>query len=228
MRPAGAGGLPRPVPAVRAVQIEKWLGQTRVLAGVSLELPAGGGLAILGPNGAGKSTLLKVLAGLMAPSAGRIEWWGLPSARHGPGLRRRLGVVLQEPMLYPELTPLEHLALSARLYGLSDPADRIREMLEWAGLQAYARRRVGRLSRGMQQRLALARAFLHQPDVLLLDEPATALDEEARAALVARVAEVRAAGAALLLVTHDREQAAALCDSWLLLDGGRVREAGTF
>ncbi len=214
--------------ALRVTQVDLWLGRTRILDAVSLTLPQGAGLAILGPNGAGKSSLLKVIAGLLTPSRGRVMWWGEAPSHPGPHLRRRMGVVLQEPLVYPELTVVEHLELSASLFGIQTAASSIQEAIAWTGLHVYADRRVGQLSRGWQQRLALARAFLHQPALLLLDEPGTALDETARASLLGHLQSARARGAAVVLVTHDRRQAAAVCDRWVYLEQGRVREAGQF
>jgi len=143
----------------------------RLLDAVTLAIQPGQTLLICGPNGAGKSTLLKVAAGLVPPTAGEVLYDGRPVSRWGPGVRRRLGTLFHESLLYDELTVLDNLVFAARLFGVDDARRRAEALVDEVGLRLAAREPVARLSRGMRQRLALARALVHQPEVLLLDEP---------------------------------------------------------
>ncbi len=206
---------------VQAVGLARRYGATRALAGVDLRLAPRESLLVVGPNGAGKTTLLRVLAGLLRPSAGTLAVLGRAVRAADPESRRPIGYVSHRPLLYDDLTLLENLAFAARLYGLDRPADRARAALAGMGLEARAGDSPRRLSRGMLQRAALARAFLTDPRLLLLDEPFTGLDaaaaETLRAALVAR----REAGAALVLVTHQPAEAWDLATDVAALAGGR-------
>jgi len=197
-----------------------------VLRGVTFALAAGGSLALLGPNGAGKTTLLRILATLAKPSGGVARVCGLDVAREANVVRRRVGYVGHQPLLYEELTAEENLLFFARMYGLRDGKRRAAESLAWAGLRAKAGERVRTLSRGQAQRLALARGILHEPAVLLLDEPDTGLDEPSLVLLDELVAARRAAGRATLLTTHALDRGLRLCDETLVLVGGRVAHAG--
>jgi heme exporter protein A len=151
---------------ISARGLAKRYGERRVFAGVDLELPAGGFLLVTGPNGSGKTTLLRVLAGLTAPSAGELR---LPE-------RRTIGYLGHAPMLYRELTASENLTLLGRLYRVPERRERVGMLLERFGLWEVRHERVSTYSRGMQQRLALCRVLLHEPDLLVLDEPYNALD----------------------------------------------------
>lgn len=204
------------VPVLRAVGLAKRFGAVTALAGVDVEVPRGGCLAVVGPNGAGKSTLLRVIAGLAQPSAGEL----LLDVR---GDRRAaIGYVGHATMLYPELTARENLVFAARLYAVEDPGGRADALLAEEGLDGVADRRAGAYSRGMAQRLSLARARVHDPDLLLLDEPYTGLDRRAAERLTARLGELNRDGHTLVLVTHDVVQAAAVADEAALLIGGRI------
>jgi heme exporter protein A len=172
-----------------------------VLRDVDLTLAPGEAVAVAGPNGAGKTTLLRLLAGLLRPTAGRIEILGRP-LRGDPALRRSIGFLSHQSLLYDDLTLLENLTFAARLYGVPRPAATAGRALEAAGLSARADDSPARLSRGLLQRAALARALVHQPRVLLLDEPFTALDEPSAAHLRETLRGVLAAGGAMVLVTH--------------------------
>ncbi|HET6579816.1 MAG TPA: heme ABC exporter ATP-binding protein CcmA [Gemmatimonadales bacterium] len=188
-------------PLLLARGLRRSFGRVRVLHDLDLTLAAGEGLAVAGPNGAGKSTLLRILAGLMRPSAGEVRVLGRTLAGDA-ATRRAIGLLSHHSLLYDDLTLLENLAFAARLYGLPAPADRARAALEAAGLAARAHDTPRRLSRGLLQRAAIARALLHGPRVLLLDEPFTALDaasaDRFRDELRARLAE----GLGLVIVTH--------------------------
>jgi heme exporter protein A len=177
-------------------------GRVRVLHDLTLTLAPHEVLAVAGPNGAGKSTLLRVLAGLMRPSAGEVRVLGRPLAGDGAEARRAIGLLSHQTLLYDDLTLLENLTFAARLYGLPGPAAVAREALEAVGLGARGDDTPRRLSRGLLQRAAIARALLHDPRVLLLDEPFTALDAASADRLRAALAQRRDQGLGLVIVTH--------------------------
>lgn len=198
-----------------------------VLRGVTFALAAGHTLALLGPNGAGKTTLLRILATLARPTSGAVRLAGLDIVRDAGALRREVGYVGHAPLLYDELSVAENLHFFARMYGLRDGARRAADLLERVGLAAKARERASSLSRGQAQRLALARALLHDPSVLLLDEPDAGLDDRGLAVLESVLRERRARGQTTVLATHAHERALALADEVLVLDGGRVAHLGS-
>jgi heme exporter protein A len=175
---------------IRACGLAKRFGDKRVFAGIDVGLPAGGFLLVTGPNGSGKTTLLRVLARLSAPTAGELV---LPD-------RHTIGYLGHEPLVYRELTPLENLNLFGRLYRVAERGERIGMLLERFGLWEARHDRVNSFSRGMQQRLGLCRVLLHSPSLLLLDEPANALDAEGLELLDGVVAE---AGHTWVVATHD-------------------------
>jgi heme ABC exporter ATP-binding subunit CcmA len=207
--------------------LEKRYGPLRALAGIDFEVSAGGVLAVVGPNGAGKSTLLRVLAGLLRPNAGTVR-----VGASGDGDRRRargaVGYLGHATLLYPTLTARENLIFAARLYGVADPRARADTLLDEQGLRALADRPAGSFSRGLAQRLAIARGLVHDPSVVLLDEPFTGLDPTSADRLAGRIRGLAEAGRALVLVTHDLARAGALGDRVLLLVGGRAAfDSGT-
>jgi heme ABC exporter ATP-binding subunit CcmA len=178
---------------IRARNLAKRYGDRRVFKGVDLDLAAGGFLLVTGPNGSGKTTLLRVLAGLAAPSAGELE---LPE-------RRTIGFLGHEPLVYRELTPLENLGLFARLYRIPERGERIGMLLERFGLWEVRHDRVSTFSRGMQQRLGLCRVLLHEPELVLLDEPSNALDADGLQLLEGVLEE---SGRAFVVATHEPER----------------------
>jgi heme ABC exporter ATP-binding subunit CcmA len=200
--------------------VSRHFGRRRVLNKVSCELRAGEIVALLGPNGAGKSTLLAIAATLLDPSSGRVLYGDTPPAS-GAELRQRIGVLGHDLAIYPELSASENLTFFARAYGLDDVAGAVSSALARAGLEGRDDP-VGLFSRGMRQRLALERALLHQPRLVLLDEPFTGLDDGATAALRTRLADLRGGGCIVLLATHDLETIEGLADRALLLRGGRL------
>ena len=206
--------------AIAAQGLEKRFGRAVALAGLDLDVPAGSALAVLGPNGAGKTTLLRLVAGLARPSAGSLSIGGRPSQRRE--VRAQVGYVGHATLLYAALTARENLVFAARLQGVQDPGARADALLQEEGLAAAADRLVGGFSRGMAQRVAIARGLVHDPPVVLLDEPFTGLDRRAAGRLAARLAGLREAGRTLLLATHDIAQAQALCDGALVLKRGRA------
>jgi heme exporter protein A len=207
---------------VSLAEVSRNFGRRRALARVTLACRAGEILGLLGPNGAGKSTLLNILATLLSPSSGEVRYGSYTAASGGPALRGRIGVLAHDLLLYPELTAGENLEFFARLYRIEDPAARAAAALEQAGLTGRRDDLVGGFSRGMRQRLALERALLHAPRLLLLDEPFTGLDDGATAALVARLRRLRGEGAIVVVATHDLETVEGLIDRAAILRDGRL------
>jgi len=209
-------------PPIVAQGLRREFGGIPVLAGVDLTVEAGELVVLLGANGAGKSTLLRMFATLLRPSGGTLLLFGEDASRHPPAARRRLGHVGHEGACYPDLSGQENLEFYAELHGVPDPATRIEELLHWAGLVDAARRPVRVYSRGMGQRLALARALLHGPELLLLDEPFSGLDPAGAARLEVLLAELRQSGHAIVVSTHDLERVAAIATRVAILHRGRI------
>ena len=208
--------------ALRLQGVGKSYGRHRALIDVSLTFAAARVAAVLGPNGAGKSTLLAILSTLSPPSTGTVMWRGERLGRRS-ALRSRIGYVGHDPGVYGDLTAEENLSLFAGLYGFAEPARRARELLSRVGLEDVRAGAPARsFSRGMQQRLALARALLPEPDLLLFDEPGSALDPAGAAWLTSVIAQQRAAGRMVILVTHDLDAAAAVAEQVVVLRRGRV------
>ncbi|HEX4210769.1 MAG TPA: heme ABC exporter ATP-binding protein CcmA [Candidatus Binataceae bacterium] len=189
-------------PLIEARGLSKSYGPAPVLRGVSLTLGAGGGALIVGSNGAGKSTLLRVLAGLSAPTIGSALLFGAPSHTLEASLRARVGLVTHQSFLYPNLTARENLTFYADLYGRPCDASAISRWLERVGLARAAAERVRTFSRGMEQRLTLARALLNRPDALLMDEPFAALDPDGVELACGLLREARERGCAIVLTAH--------------------------
>ena len=226
-RPPAADSAPAAGGAVELRGLWRVYGERAVLRDVSIGLPAGGTLAVLGPNGAGKTTLLRVLATLLRPTAGEVSVLGCALPRDAWRARGRIGFLGHEPLLYRDLTGAENLRFSARLHGLGDEAagPRITELLERVRMARRADELVRNLSAGMVQRLAVCRALLHEPELLLLDEPRSHLDPEA-AALVEPLLGP-ASGRSRVVVTHDVEAGLGEADLVLALRaGGSVAYAG--
>ncbi|MBE3565796.1 MAG: heme ABC exporter ATP-binding protein CcmA [Thermogemmatispora sp.] len=216
---------PRPEaerPFVEIQGLRKSFAFRPVLRGIDLSLRAGERLALLGANGAGKTTLLRILACLTRPTAGQALVAGLDCVHEAQEVRRLVGFVAHQPYLYEELTALENLLFFARMYGVARGRERALLLLERVGLARRARDRVGSLSRGQLQRLALARALLHGPRLLLLDEAETGLDEAGTALLSTLLAEHMAEGGTLILTTHRPEFALQQADRLVMLKGGRI------
>ena len=209
-------------PPIRAERLARGFGGVRVLTGVDLTVAAGEVVVLLGPNGAGKTTLLRILALLLAPTGGRLVLFGTDATRAPAALRRRIGYAGHEISCYPDLSGAENLAFYAQLFGVAEPAARIARLLAWAGLDGAGRRPVRTYSRGMSQRLALARALLHEPDLLLLDEPFSGLDPDAVERLQQQLLELRAAGHSIVLATHDVDRAVPVASRVAILHRGRI------
>jgi len=203
---------------IRVSRLAKHYGRQRALAGVSLELRAGGVTVLLGHNGAGKSTLIGILSTLIRPTAGEVRWDPVPALP-----RAEIGVLAHEAMVYGELTAVENLHFWGALHDVADLDRKTVALLDEVGLDDKARSRPARtFSRGMLQRLALARALLPDPKVLLLDEPFTGLDREGAASLSRVLRREKERGRTLLVATHDLEAVAGVGDHMVVLRNGKV------
>ena len=197
-----------------------WFGRELVLEGVDLVVDTGEHMAVLGDNGAGKTTLLRILATALRPTAGRLQIAGLDAFREKRRLRHHVGYLAHAPGLYPALSAVENLEFFCDLQEVS--RTRVEEALDVVGMTSVAHRRADQLSRGMQQRLAIARAILHEPRLLVLDEPDASLGEDA-ADLLTRVTQ----GKTVIMATHDRALANRLCPRTLELRHGRSHGTAT-
>jgi len=208
-------------PAIELAGLGRRFGERTALRDVTLTVPEGATLVVLGPNGAGKSTLLRVLAGLLRPHAGTVRILGRELPDEGWAVRGRIGLLAHEPMLYRDLTPRENLRFHARLHDV--PLERIDEVLDAVGMTARADDPVAVLSRGMVQRVAAARAVLHDPELLLLDEPLAAVDIERRRRILPYLERVRdQLRVPIVYVTHDPGEARQLASEVIVLENGRV------
>jgi ABC-type multidrug transport system ATPase subunit len=203
-------------------ELSRNFGRRRALSRVSLDCRAGEIVGLLGPNGSGKSTLLTIVSTLAAPSSGDVLYGTRTARAIGAVLRSRIGVLSHDLHLYSELTARENLIFFARLYGVAGAESRAVDALERALLRERADDIVSGFSRGMRQRLALERALLHNPRLLLLDEPFTGLDDTSAVSLIQRLKSLRAAGCIVLLATHDLDTAEEVLDRAVVLRDGRL------
>lgn len=219
--------MPLPV-ALSLIDVTVRYGERVALAGVSLEVRRGEIVGLLGPNGSGKSSTLAVAAGILEPASGTVQIEGRSRASDPRGFAFRVGLVPQEPAIYEEFTAYENLTFFGELYGLSgsDLRRRVVRTLARVQLTERAHDRVGTFSGGLKQRLNLAIALLHDPPVLLLDEPTAALDPASRDALFADLTRFRDDGHAILLTTHHIDEAEGGCDRVAVLEGGRLIACG--
>ncbi len=203
-------------------RLVKRFGMIPVLRGLNFDVAQGQFVALLGPNGAGKSTFLRILAGLSRPTLGDVRLAGYRLPGQAASVRRVLGVVAHQPLVYGDLTAEENLRFYGRLYRLPELERRIEEVLAFVGLGVRGRDLVRKFSRGMQQRLAIGRAILHDPQILLLDEPHTGLDQEASATLDALLREVSAKGRTIVMASHDIRRSVSLADRVDILARGVI------
>lgn len=219
--PSQSGILAR---MIKLTNVVKAFGLRPVLRGLNLEIPAGRFVTLFGPNGAGKTTTLRLVAALSRPTAGEISVGGASTSRNPDAVRGLLGVVSHQTLLYGDLSAAENLHFYGRMYGLeaAEREKRIDVVLEAVGLSARRRDLARTFSRGMQQRLAIARAILHDPPVLLLDEPYTGLDVDAAATLDEVLREVATRGRTVLMTTHDLARGLSMAHYAAILAGGKL------
>lgn len=203
-------------------QLVKRFGMKTVLRQLDLQVNPGEFVALLGPNGAGKTTLLRILASLARPTLGYVSIAGYNLPQQAAAVRRKLGVVSHQPLLYGDLSAEDNLRFFGRLYGVAALEDRLAETLALVGLENRRRDLVRTFSRGMQQRLAIGRAVLHRPEVLLLDEPHTGLDQDACEMLDKVLRQISAVGQTVLMTSHDLARAAGLAGRFDVLSRGRI------
>jgi heme exporter protein A len=220
LQPTGAEAEDTPADAILLDRIVRRYGEREALRNVSVRLAPGQTLAVFGPNGAGKTTLLRMLATLLVPHGGELRVFGHRLPAEAYRVRPRVGLLAHDPLLYHDLTGLENLRFYARLYGVEEGDARIAHLLELTGMTTRANEPVRQLSRGMAQRIAICRAILHSPDLLLLDEPRAHLDPEA--AEMAEPLIGAGTGTTRVLVTHEIDHGLAEADRVLGLHSGAV------
>jgi len=215
-------------PVVEARNLCKRYGGQRVVDGIDLEIEKGECFGLLGPNGAGKTTTLRMLLGITPPDGGTLRVLDYSIPEQARQMRSRLGVVPQQDSLDPDFTVAENLQTYASYFGLpeADVRPRIGELLAFASLEHKAGARIDELSGGMKRRLALARALINEPDLVILDEPTTGLDPQARQVIWQRLRSLLNEGRTLILTTHYMDEAQRLCDRLAIMDSGRILDVG--
>jgi lipooligosaccharide transport system ATP-binding protein len=214
---------------IHARGLTKNFGRQVAVAGIDFDLHRGEAFGFLGPNGAGKSSTMRMIGCVSPPSGGELSIFGLDPVADGPAIRARLGVVPQEDTLDLELTVRENLLIYGRYFGLPRPviAERTGRLLEFVQLNERAGDEVEPLSGGMKRRLTIARSLINEPEILLLDEPTTGLDPQARHAVWDRLYRLKQQGVTLVLTTHYMDEAEQLCDRLVVMDGGRIAAEGS-
>lgn len=210
--------------ALEVTGVWKYYGDFAALRDIAFRIEPGSTVALLGRNGAGKTTLLRILAGLSKPSRGAVTING--SSVREEMTRRRIGVLGHGISLYDELSAAENLSLFAKLYGVADPEKRVEEMLERTDLKRVRDGLAREFSRGMRQRLAVARVFLHDPEILILDEPFTALDDRAISVLQSLLSEMHARGRTIVMSTHQLREALELATHVAMIQRGKIVYTG--
>jgi heme exporter protein A len=214
------------VPVIEASGLTRRFGPLAALDGVDLEVHDGESLAVFGPNGAGKTTLVRILTSSLKATSGTIRIAGLDPRSRERETRGMLGVISHQSYLYDDLSARDNLLFFAGLYGVPDPPTRASRLLESVGLIDRAGDLVGTFSRGMQQRLALARCLVHDPRIVFLDEPFTGLDPQSATTLRTTLERLRSEGRTLFLVTHNLTRGLELSDRWIILGRGKARAEG--
>jgi lipooligosaccharide transport system ATP-binding protein len=228
--PAGSvAEVPADTPLIRAHRLTKKFGDFTAVDGIDFELHRGEAFGFLGPNGAGKSSTMRMIGCVSPPTAGELSIFGLDPVADGPAIRARLGVVPQEDTLDVELTVRENLLVYGRYFGLSRAVIRERSarLLDFVQLAERADDRVEPLSGGLKRRLTIARSLINDPDMLLLDEPTTGLDPQARHVVWDRLFRLKQQGVTLVLTTHYMDEAEQLCDRLVVMDRGRIAAGGS-
>ena len=210
-------------PIFRVRELNKHFGNNHVVQNLSFDIAAGECLGVIGPNGAGKTTTIRMSLGQTAPDSGEIEVFGLRMPRDASAIKARLGVVSQFDTLDPDFTLEENILVYGRYFGLKKAQiePRIPKLLEFASLSSKAKAKPGELSGGMKRRLSLARSLVNEPDLLLLDEPTTGLDPQARHLMWERLQTLTSQGTSILLTTHFMDEAERLCHRLLVIDHGK-------
>ena len=218
-----------PQPVIAARQLTKTYGDFTAVAGIDFEVAPGESFGLLGPNGAGKSTTMRMVGAVSTRTSGELSILGLDPDDHGPDIRSQLGVVPQQDNLDQELRVRDNLLVYGRYFGLSRGvvAERADALLEFAQLADRAKAKVDDLSGGMKRRLTIARALINEPRILLLDEPTTGLDPQARHILWDRLFRLKEQGTTLVLTTHYMDEAEQLCDRLVVVDKGRIMAEGS-
>jgi lipooligosaccharide transport system ATP-binding protein len=213
---------------IRARGLVKRFGDFTAVDGIDVDVPAGEAFGFLGPNGAGKSSTMRMVGCISPPSGGELRILGMDPVRDGPAIRARLGVCPQLDNLDPELTVRENLTTYARYFGIPRRVARERaaELLDFVQLAERADSKVEPLSGGMKRRLTIARALVNEPEIVLLDEPTTGLDPQARHLVWERLFRLKQQGVTLVLTTHYMDEAEQLCDRLVVMDGGRIVAEG--
>lgn len=208
--------------AIAVEGLSKAFGRTSVLRSLDLDVPWGQVLTLVGPNGSGKTTLLKILSTLSKADSGRVLVAGLNPAVHGPHVRRIIGVVTHDPLLYEDLTGRENLRFFSRMFGLQDSGERIETVTTFMGMTSRLDQKVSTMSHGMRKRLSIARAILHNPAILLMDEPESGLDQEALGMLDTLLSEDSTPSRTVVMTTHSLDRAIASGQRIAILANGKV------
>ncbi|MBO0868844.1 MAG: ABC transporter ATP-binding protein [Micromonosporaceae bacterium] len=221
--------MPTDETLVHARGLVKRFGSFTAVAGIDVDVRAGEAFGFLGPNGAGKSSTMRMIGCVSTPTGGTLRVLGMDSRREGVAIRARLGVCPQQDTLDPELTVRENLVTYARYFGISRAVARERaaELLDFVQLTERADSKVEPLSGGMKRRLTIARALVNEPQIVLLDEPTTGLDPQARHLVWERLFRLKMQGVTLVLTTHYMDEAEQLCDRLVVMDGGRIAAEGS-
>jgi lipooligosaccharide transport system ATP-binding protein len=222
-------GMVEQAPLIRARRLVKRFGESTAVDGIDVDVWKGEAFGFLGPNGAGKSSTMRMVGCVSPPSGGELTILGMDPRRQGPAIRARLGVCPQEDNLDQELTVRENLVTYARYFGIARSTARTRadRLLEFVQLEERAGSRTEALSGGMKRRLTIARALVNEPDIVLLDEPTTGLDPQARHLVWERLFRLKQRGVTLVLTTHYMDEAEQLCDRLVVMDGGRIVAEGS-
>jgi lipooligosaccharide transport system ATP-binding protein len=216
-------------PLIAAHNLVKRFGDFTAVAGIDVEVRPGEAFGFLGPNGAGKSSTMRMIGCVSVPTGGTLRVLGMDPVREGPEIRARLGVCPQQDSLDPELTVRENLTVYARYFGIPRKVARQRadELIEFVQLTERANDKVEPLSGGMKRRLTIARALVNEPAIVLLDEPTTGLDPQARHLVWERLFQLKQRGVTLVLTTHYMDEAEQLCDRLVVMDGGKIVAEGS-
>jgi len=226
---AGVQSGPMTDPIISARGLDKRYGDFHAVRGIDFEVPRGRCFGFLGPNGAGKTTTLRMLLGLTPMSGGELDIFGLPMPEKAREVRARVGVVPQADNLDPDFTVAENLSVYASYFGIPqrEIATRLEKLLAFASLTERRDAKTDSLSGGMQRRLTIARAMINEPELVVLDEPTTGLDPQARHVIWSRLSDLRDQGTTLILTTHYMEEAERLCDELVIMDHGRILDQGS-